>query len=286
MIQSKNIFLIPTDKPSRLGQSVFDNSFHYNPNFYELEEKRVIPQNIYITSNEEIKESDWFICGNEILKCTETYSLTSTSYVKCKKGDCSSEICKKIILTTDPSLDDIQPIPDEFLEWFVKNPSCESVELEKWTDYKFENDKEVVFFNHKIIIPKEEPKQREMFLMNATTVIDTRKPKQEPLEEHYLSIPKPLVDVSRMKVDNHPDIDNKKTLEEATRKYLKNCKEAIHDNIMFIQGSNFGAKWQQEQDKKLYSEEDMKQFGLYLGDNLKKLKGKSIDEIFEQFKKK
>ena len=48
----------------------------------------------------------------------------------------------------------------------------------------------------------------------------------------------------------------------------------------------FGAKWQHEQDKNLYSEEDMKQFGLYLGDNLKKLKGKTIDEIFEQFKNK
>ena len=45
-----------------------------------------------------------------------------------------------------------------------------------------------------------------------------------------------------------------------------------------------GAQWQQEQDKNKYSEEDMKQFGLYLGDNLKKLKGKTIDEIFEQFK--
>ena len=41
--------------------------------------------------------------------------------------------------------------------------------------------------------------------------------------------------------------------------------------------------WRQE---KSYSEEDMKQFGLYLGDNFKKLKGKTIDEIFEQFKKK
>ena len=30
----------------------------------------------------------------------------------------------------------------------------------------------------------------------------------------------------------------------------------------------------------------MKQFGLYLGDNLKKLKGKTINEIFEQFKKR
>ena len=45
-----------------------------------------------------------------------------------------------------------------------------------------------------------------------------------------------------------------------------------------------GAKWEQEQDKYKFSEEDMKQFGLYLGDNLKKLKGKTIDEIFEQFK--
>jgi hypothetical protein len=43
-----------------------------------------------------------------------------------------------------------------------------------------------------------------------------------------------------------------------------------------------GAKWQAE---RMYSEEDLKQFGLYLGDNFKKLKGKTIDEIFEQFKK-
>jgi hypothetical protein len=33
----------------------------------------------------------------------------------------------------------------------------------------------------------------------------------------------------------------------------------------------------------MYTEEDMKQFGLYLGDNLKNLKGKTIDEIFEEF---
>ena len=35
---------------------------------------------------------------------------------------------------------------------------------------------------------------------------------------------------------------------------------------------------------KMYSEEEVKQFGLYLGDNLKKLKDKTIDEIFEQYK--
>ena len=39
-----------------------------------------------------------------------------------------------------------------------------------------------------------------------------------------------------------------------------------------------------EEKQRGYSEEDMKQFGLYLGDNLKKLKGKSIDELFTNFK--
>lgn len=35
--------------------------------------------------------------------------------------------------------------------------------------------------------------------------------------------------------------------------------------------------------EKLYTEEDMKNFGLWLGFNLKKFKGKSIDELFEIF---
>jgi len=34
-----------------------------------------------------------------------------------------------------------------------------------------------------------------------------------------------------------------------------------------------------------YSQEDMKQFGLYLGENFKKLKCKTIDEIFEGYEK-
>jgi hypothetical protein len=40
---------------------------------------------------------------------------------------------KKIILTTDQDLikDGVQAIDDEFLEWFVKNPSCEEVEIKK-----------------------------------------------------------------------------------------------------------------------------------------------------------
>lgn len=77
----------------------------------------------------------------------------------------------------------------------------------------------------------------------------------------------------------HPFVLKKETLEEAAERYFKE----LSPHISFLKAVKFGAKWQAE---RMYSEEDMKQFGLYLGDNFKKLKNKSIDEIFEQFKKK
>lgn len=68
---------------------------------------------------------------------------------------------KKIILTTAQDLikDGVQAIDDDFLDWFVKNPSCEEVEVIKQelnTDYR-SNWKQK--FYYKIIIPKEESKQ-------------------------------------------------------------------------------------------------------------------------------
>jgi hypothetical protein len=101
----------------------------------------VRPHNIYITSDEEIKEGDWCIDDGGIVKCTAHSGAMNHYYTK-------------IILTTDQELikDGVQPIPDEFLEWFVKNPSCEFIRvgLEIWNDGNH---------NPIIIIPKEEPKQ-------------------------------------------------------------------------------------------------------------------------------
>jgi hypothetical protein len=62
---------------------------------------------------------------------------------------------KKIILTTDQDLikDGVQAIDDEFLQWFVKNPSCESVKVDLLKRGIYDE------YKYKIIIPKEEPKQ-------------------------------------------------------------------------------------------------------------------------------
>jgi len=136
----KNIHIIPTDKPSRLS---ILNSGKLNFGAEIMSSSNSKPQHIYITSDEEIKEGvdQWYL--DKFLN--KPYNSGGSQYSS--KQDV-------IILTTDQDLisDGVQAIDDEFLEWFVKNPSCESVEVQKWFDG-------LDFLEYKIIIPQEEPKQ-------------------------------------------------------------------------------------------------------------------------------
>jgi hypothetical protein len=110
----KNIHVLPTDKPSRFYFNNNDKCFQ----LCEVSKKSTplkINQNIYITSNEEIKEGEWFY---------------SPKLVDAQKF-LDRRDWRKIILTTDQALikDGVWGIEDGFLEWFVKNPTCEYVEL-------------------------------------------------------------------------------------------------------------------------------------------------------------
>jgi hypothetical protein len=148
----KNIHLIPTDKPSRLLYSGNNKNLLFSKEPISFRTFERSPQNIYITNNEKIKEGDWTFDGENPYKWTSgdnedcLYNPSSENY----KG------CKKIILTTDQDLivDGIQAIDDEFLEWFVENPSCEEVEVKPLL-----SNNGRAFFGYKIIIPEEEPKQ-------------------------------------------------------------------------------------------------------------------------------
>ena len=81
-------------------------------------------------------------------------------------------------------------------------------------------------------------------------------PKQETLENPYLFTPKPLIDISRMKLDNHPDLHKQETLEEAAEKHSKEMFSKNGD-LNAIAHTSFikGAKWQQERS---YSEEEVR----------------------------
>ncbi len=173
----KNIHLLPTEKPSRL---------HYSKQkgYVEIVYKLILNQeeskcsdgllsgqrHIYITSDEEIKEDDWF------------YDTIYESVFQWKSNKPKGEFQSKIILTTDQDLikDGIQAIDDEFLEWFCKNPSCGMVEVKEvrqrchlslrdWVDEDENGEFPMSIAGafayrriYKIIIPQEEPKQEEI----------------------------------------------------------------------------------------------------------------------------
>jgi hypothetical protein len=112
----KNIHVLHTDKPSIL--------FYLNSTlrleFITVERKT--NQHIYITNDDKVKEGDWclWLSMNKVIKCEDS-SLRDRQ-----------DMVKKIILTTDLDLikDGVQYIDDEFLEWFVKNSSCEEVDVD------------------------------------------------------------------------------------------------------------------------------------------------------------
>jgi len=160
----KNVFVLPTDKPSRVYLIKSNNRLGLtstNPEYMENFGSGTQNQYIYITSDEEINEGDWF------------YDL-DTKYVKIKQSWENSHLNfkgKKIILTTDQGLinEGVQPIDDEFLEWFVKNPSCEQVEvklgcLEK-RSCMCDSNEMCLKIGYGIITPKEEQKQHLIDMM-------------------------------------------------------------------------------------------------------------------------
>ena len=192
----KNIHVLPTDKKTRLftSDSVLILAGYPATTFKT-------GKNIFITSDEEIKEGDLVTDGK--LMGYYSFDEDGCPIIKSSKDDRVygfglAPHSKKIILTTDGDLikDGVQAPDDEFLEWFVKNPSCEKVKT-----YYIPNE-----HRYEIIIPKEEPKQ-------------------ETLEEFIERETKGLIEPN---------------LRAAAKAFL-----------------NYGAKWQQDQDKKKYSEEDM-----------------------------
>jgi hypothetical protein len=116
----KNLYLLPTDKPSRLQQFEGTNGVEFQLcSKDEFFNKGV---NIHITNDEEIKTNDYYITGKFV------WQMKYPQWGEEGQGD-----CKKIILTTDQDLisDGIQAIDDAFLNRFVESPDFDEVEIIK-----------------------------------------------------------------------------------------------------------------------------------------------------------
>jgi hypothetical protein len=139
----KNIHLIPTDNYSQLVNSTSKYGGLFLSKYYSpMKDMGDSYQNIYITSDEEIKEGDWFIYRcYKVCKCTglsqSKQILTDNEIAKHKDYGKPQGLSKKIILTTDQDLDGVQSIDDEFLEWFCsKNGEVDFVKVITTEDEK------------------------------------------------------------------------------------------------------------------------------------------------------
>jgi len=232
----KNIHLLPTDKPNRLhkigDEWGLTNEVNNNP--------FTIQQNIYITSDEKIKEGDWMIRGNEqpTLVTPNFFWDFGVRYYK-------------IILTTDQELikDGVQAIDDEFLEWFIKNPSCEFVEVSYGLLKPFKSTEK----GYMIHLPDNEvlgePKQE--------TLEETGKEKRAELFNSVFSI---VNQIPRKDVDG----------------------DAMDASSCAYEIEQLFYKWQAE---RMYSEDDLRnayRWGTTVNQGTKE----HFNEWFEQFKKK
>jgi hypothetical protein len=223
----KNIHILPTDKPSRLVKIYNDVNrktftlkldVEVNDSFKEY-------VNIYITSDERPNTNEYYIIDDihEVLKNDSLKFIDNN--------------CKKIILTTDQDLikDGVQELNDEFLEWLVKNPSCEEVKVVDVRSLGVYGS----YYPYKIDVPKEEI---------------------EILKEELIDCPKcrtsDFKNCHSVKCPMRKDEIKQETLEEAAEKYSENWEEITgldYENTVPSEVNKLdfinGAKYQKEQNQ-------------------------------------
>jgi hypothetical protein len=280
----KNIFILPTDQPSRLHLWTDENGMRLALCELEYSHTRNT-QHIYITSDEVIKEGDWFIQLNFEKTNTQLIQCITEFQTKIANDKDGSFTKNKIILTTDPTLiaDGVQAIDDDFLEWFIKNSSCEFVEVKsEWkllgNDYEHNGYATLVY---KIIIPQEEPKQESYICPHTKIQCD---------DECCVSAEDCHITSSLASGIVEP---KQETLEEAAKEcypihnalqHSTEYKSSIAEKrLAFLFGANYMAE-------RMFSEEEVERLCMSAYNQATKDGSKAwlgtFEEWFEQFKKK
>jgi hypothetical protein len=220
----KNIFLLPT-KESHLFYHDCIKNYSYKIDKYNKckETKCKHPQNIYITNDEKVEigeyglgyahgikngvGSGWFLFKHDGSNQAKLNALCTDT--------------KKIIITNDSELitDGVQEISEDFLQWFIKNPSCESVEVKEKQHFEADKSKRIdslngVYYSYKIIIPKEA--------------------KQEATLKNLENISSKNIDYEFVEIvnDNFWDlIDSNERLKEAAEKFYSEQSESYENAI-------------------------------------------------------
>jgi hypothetical protein len=318
----KNIHILPTEVFNQMPYQIWrkkDGGLWRPTKEFPINSNLNGKVNIYITSEEEIKEGDYVIedYGGIVYGPIDRESIVKNP--------------KKIIITTDPDLiaDGIQELSEDVIQYLVDNPSCEFVEVKRY----YETLQDGLTFDridYKIIIPKEQQKQHLIDMMKADEELglyDEDSPaynhqarlvhdlgKKIKLEQKSREIKledvfndekrqgvKDLIDTHKQRLEKYserfdndkseignPDTWGKRIVEEAAYQYAEPYRcPATNENEYckhdIISAFNNGAKWQEE---RMYSEEEVIAFGEFIFKHTLLAHSKGVKNLFEQFKKK
>jgi hypothetical protein len=278
----KNIHILPTDQPSRLHLWTDENGMRLALCELEYSHTRNT-QNLYITSDEEIKGKEWFLDlrDNFLFQNQVAESMSKVLFPN----------CKKIILTTDPTLiaDGVQAIDDEFLEWFVKNPSCEKVKVSELRFFDPDTNKSA-HCKWEYDLPQEEPKQEkeEEYFKHLEKDKKEFAEEWEEIRQEFLLFDKERANTITSKgqktVRELQNTIQQETLEEAAKEfYPPTTTDLICSPKLVRDAFVAGGKHMAE---RMYSEQIELINWLQQSLTSKKFYSTDAEDLIEQFKKK
>lgn len=275
----KNIRVISTNNPSRICK--YKDEFYFvKDGIFNLDKEKY---NIYITSDEQGFKDDWVIHTptDKILKVIERVRKTDF---------------RKIILTTDQDLieEGVQAIDDEFLEWFVKNPNCKEVKIEKG-HYEMTSKVNYHTGNYDFKCSNCNNEEYNLWYSKKPTLCfkccqyKIIIPEEETFKHKLRVIPKEEIMSNRSSAYEFIDFNKEETLEEVAERIFKiysnntSLAEGHYDYMMdkedFKEASSEIIKWQLNQ----ILDSDFDDWLDYRINTLNKI---SFKEWFEQFKNK
>ena len=257
----KNIFVLPTKEPSQIYLIKDENTLEWttkNPESMEHYGSGTHNQHVYITNKDPYVVGDWVIdidC-EEVFRVEEVKEFSGT--VRSATGTYVYDACHKIILTTDLKLvaDGVEEIQNEIL-WSlckIQFGSLESAEVEK-IPMMSNNGRALYGYHYKLIIPTVEPN----YNMKQEIIAEMeRLKKEEPI---------------------------RKVAERILANNIDGLRDALNDDDLFFFYKGivlcYGeamAEWRQEQEKKLYSYDEV----LQILHNIFAVYGKHIDVKFNE----
>jgi len=261
----KNIYILPTDQPSRLQLNIYAKKLIlFNSIQSQNESVHLSNQYIYITSeNEDINENEYVMKRDgELIKVD--YLLSE--YVKNSN---------KVILSTNPTLiaDGVQAIDDDFLEWFIKNPTCEFIHVYNDRVVGYEYDHYTIIIPHEGIDDELLPKfsntkpptydESIQHILNAHKIpkeffgqVETRQVRYSPGKYYHRACAYckisftgskrcticPDCTLKEDRIEFEKTIEKTETLEEASERIINNDSLSYENDYAresFIKGVNF-----------------------------------------------